>query len=94
MVEEALANDEILDRPAPRVLLVDLAESYVGLRAQFWIPDPERAESLRIRSEYVQAVKERFDEEGIEMPYPYRQLTGAVGTWDAPEPGSAPSGID
>ena len=94
MVEEALAHDEIIDRPAPRVLLVELADSYVGLRAQFWIAEPERAEFLRIRSAYVQAVKERFDAEGIEMPYPYRQLTGTVGTWDAPEPDSPPPGIE
>lgn len=37
---------------------------------------------MRIRSEYVQAVKEAFDDAGIEMPYPYRQLTGEVTTWD------------
>lgn len=31
-----------------------------------------------VRSEGVQAVKERFDEEGIDMPYVYRQLTGEI----------------
>jgi len=94
LVETALEHPEIVDRPAPRVLLVDLADSYVGIRSQFWIADPARAEFLRIRSEYVQAVKERFDAAGIEMPYPYRQLTGSVGTWETEPSEDATSGIE
>ena len=83
MLEEATAHAEILDRPAAKVQVAELADSFVRLEAYFWIAEPARAEVLRIRSEYVQAVKERFDAEGIEMPYPYRELTGRVGTWDA-----------
>ena len=79
LIEEAAENEDILDRPGAQARLIELANSYVGLRSQFWIADPARADFLRIRSEYAQTVKERFDEEGIEMPYPYRQLTGSVG---------------
>ena len=94
LVDVARRHGEILDRPAARVMLVELGESAVGLRAQFWIADPARAEVLRIRSEYVQAVKECFDAEGIEMPYPYRELTGRVGTWEAAPPAETPPGIE
>jgi small-conductance mechanosensitive channel len=80
LVEEAGRNPNILDRPRPTVVISELAESYVGLTARFWIDQPQRTDFLRIRTTYVQAVKERFDAEGIEMPYPYRQLTGTVGT--------------
>ncbi|MFB6354255.1 MAG: mechanosensitive ion channel family protein [Halobacteriales archaeon] len=83
MLEAARDQDDILDRPAPTVHLVELADSYVGLEAFFWIADPARAEMVRIRSEYVQTVKERFEAADIEMPYPYRELTGSVGTWEA-----------
>jgi small-conductance mechanosensitive channel len=33
---------------------------------------------VRVRSEYVQSVKEAFDDAGIDMPYVHRQLTGEV----------------
>ena len=31
---------------------------------------------MRTRGEYVTAVKERFDEEGIDIPYPNRTIGG------------------
>lgn len=43
-----------------------------------------RAEVQRIRSEYTQTVKEAFDAADIEIPYPFRQLTGGVTNWEAP----------
>ncbi|MFB6154505.1 MAG: mechanosensitive ion channel family protein [Haloferacaceae archaeon] len=80
LVEEAENHPGILDRPLATVVVSELADSYVSLTVRFWIDQPQRTDFLSIRSEYVQAVKERFDAEGIEMPYPYRQLTGTVGT--------------
>ena len=87
LIEEALSSEDIQDRPAPKARLIELADSSVGLRSFFWITDPARTEVLRIRSEYVKAVKERFDDEGIEMPYPYRELVGSVGTYESPVAG-------
>ncbi|MDS0297280.1 mechanosensitive ion channel family protein [Halogeometricum sp. S1BR25-6] len=80
IVEEAETNPDILDDPAPDVRVTELADSYVGLQSRFWISDPGRSDFVRIRSDFVQAVKERLDAETIDMPYPYRQLTGAVET--------------
>jgi small-conductance mechanosensitive channel len=81
MLGEAGAHEEILDRPAAKVEIQSLEDSYIAVTVFFWIADPARAEVMRIRSEYIQAVTERFDEADIEMPYPYRELTGSVGTW-------------
>jgi small-conductance mechanosensitive channel len=78
IVEEARENDEILDEPAPSVRVTELADSYVGIQSRFWIEDPARADFVRIKSDYVQAVKERCDAEAIEMPYPYRELAGGI----------------
>jgi len=78
LLEEAEANGEILDDPAPSVRVTELGDSAVGLQSRFWIDEPGRGDFVRVRSEYVQAVKERFDEEGIDMPYVHRQLTGEV----------------
>ncbi|GAB3680821.1 mechanosensitive ion channel [Salinarchaeum chitinilyticum] len=78
VVEEAEAHDGILDDPAPSVRLTELGDSYVGLQSRIWIENPSRSDFVGIRGEYVQSVKERFDEEGIDIPYPHRTLTGGV----------------
>jgi small-conductance mechanosensitive channel len=78
IVEKAEAHDEILDDPGVSVRLVELGDSAVGLQSRWWISDPDRGDFVRVRSEYVTAVKEAFDEAGIDMPYVHRQLTGSV----------------
>ncbi|MFB6117801.1 mechanosensitive ion channel family protein [Halosegnis sp.] len=83
IIDEAGRHDEILDDPPATVRLTELADSYVGLKSRVWIDEPDRSDFVRVRSEYVQAVKERCDAEEIEMPYPYQQLTGTVTVADA-----------
>ncbi|QGN06435.1 mechanosensitive ion channel family protein [Halorhabdus sp. CBA1104] len=78
IVEEAQAHDEILDDPAPSVRLVELGDSSVGLQSRIWISDPSRGDFVQTRGEYVQAVKERFDEAGIDIPYPNRTIGGEL----------------
>ena len=78
IVEEAETHDEILDDPAPSVRVTELADSYVGLQSRIWIANPSRADFVRTRAEYVQTVKERFDAEGIDIPYPQRELGGGL----------------
>ena len=77
-IEEAEAHDGIMDDPKPSVRLTELGGSSVGLQSRFWIAEPSRAEVVTTRGEYVTAVKERFDEEGIDLPYPHRTLTGGI----------------
>jgi small-conductance mechanosensitive channel len=67
-----------MDDPAPSVRLVELGDSSVGLQSRIWIDDPSRADFVRTRGEYVTAVKERFDEEGIDIPYPNRTIGGGL----------------
>jgi small-conductance mechanosensitive channel len=78
ILEEAGQQVDILDDPAPAVRVTELADSYVGLQTRFWIDDPSRADFVQVRSDFVQAVKERLDAEAIEMPYPYRTLEGGI----------------
>ncbi|GAB3039142.1 mechanosensitive ion channel family protein [Natronobiforma cellulositropha] len=81
IVAEAERHPEIMDDPAPSVRLTELGDSDVGLQSRIWIADPSRADFVRIRGEYVTSVKERFDEEGIDIPYPVRTLEGTVHTY-------------
>ncbi|WP_144921001.1 mechanosensitive ion channel family protein [Halorubrum salsamenti] len=76
IVEEAEKSDAILDDPAPSVRLTELADSYVGLQSRIWIEDPSRADFVKARADYVKAVKQRFDEEGISIPFPQRTVSG------------------
>jgi small-conductance mechanosensitive channel len=78
ILEEAEKHDEILDDPAPGVRLMELGDSSVGLQSRIWIDDPSRSDYLKIRGDYVQAVKERFDEEDITIPYPNRTIGGGL----------------
>lgn len=78
IVEEANDHPDILADPGPSVRLTELGDSDVGLQSRFWIGDPGRADFVRIRGEYVTSVKQRFDQEGIDIPYPVRTLEGGL----------------
>ncbi|WP_435076709.1 mechanosensitive ion channel family protein [Halococcus sp. AFM35] len=78
IVEEAATIDGLKGDPEPDVILTELADSYVGLTARAYIDDPSRGKYVHTLSAWVQAVKERFDREGIDMPYPYTELTGGI----------------
>ncbi|GAB6878586.1 hypothetical protein JCM17823_08600 [Halorubrum gandharaense] len=84
IIEEAQKHDGIMRDPAPSVRLNELADSYVGLQSRVWIENPSRADFVKIRAEYVQNVKERFDEEGITIPFPQRTVAGRDG-WEEPQ---------
>ena len=78
IIEEAEKHDGIMEDPAPSVRTTELADSYVGLQSRIWIEDPSRADFVKTRSEYVENVKNRFDDEGIEIPFPQRDLSGVI----------------
>ncbi|MEF8785018.1 MAG: mechanosensitive ion channel family protein [Haloarculaceae archaeon] len=78
IIEEAEKHDEILDDPAPSVRLIELGDSSVGLQSRIWIAQPSRADFVKTRAEYVKAVKERFDAEDINIPYPNRTIGGGL----------------
>ena len=78
IIEEAEKHDGILDDPAPSVRLTELGDSSVGLQSRIWISDPSRADYVKTRGEYVEAVKRRFDEEDINIPYPNRTIGGGL----------------
>ncbi|QIO23433.1 mechanosensitive ion channel family protein [Haloarcula sp. JP-L23] len=78
ILEEAENHEGILEDPGPSVRLVELGDSSVGLQSRIWIDNPSRSDFVKTRGEYVQAVKERFDEEGIDIPYPNRTIGGGL----------------
>jgi small conductance mechanosensitive channel len=78
ILEEARDHPGILDEPEPSVRLTELADSYVGLQSRFWISNPSRADFVKVQGEYVTRVKQRFDDAGINIPYPQRDIHGGI----------------
>ncbi len=58
--------------PQVEVRLTSFDDSSVTLRAYVWTNDPFNA--LRMHSEINKEIKRRFDEEGVEIPFPYRTV--------------------
>lgn len=61
------ADDRILTEPAPQVLVSDLADSSVNLVLRAWV---DRANYGAVLSDLKRCIKEAFDENGIEIPFP------------------------
>lgn len=56
--------------PAVTVRVIQLADSSVQLRASVWAKDPSTGFALKC--DLLKSIKERFEREGIEIPFPHR----------------------
>lgn len=74
MLEAIYSIDNILKDPTPDVLLLELAESSVNIRARWWIKPPRRIDDLISRDNVISAIKRKLSENGIDLPYPTRQI--------------------
>lgn len=82
MQEEALKHPLHLDNRTPEqveegadeipVRVLSFGESSVNLRAWVWAAN--QADGFTMQCELLESIKERFDAEGIEIPFPYRTL--------------------
>ncbi len=72
-IQAALSADWILSNPAPKVVVRDFAESSVDLQLRVWIKDARRR--MDTISYITDTVKTLFDENGIEIPFPKRDIT-------------------
>ena len=77
LAERAVTGlDESLETPEPSVVRTAFGDSAVSLRVRFWIDEPSASLATRSRSNAIDAVKAAFDDAGIKIPYPQRELTG------------------
>lgn len=75
LILEAVGQlDEVLEEPPPEVLVYEFAESSVNLRVFWWTAPPNRLHMLRTRDRVLRAIKSRLTENGIDLPFPTRQL--------------------
>lgn len=68
----ALELDWVMRDPAPKVVVKSFGDSAVNLEARVWISEPRKR--IDTISHITDRVKEAFEEAGIEIPYPKRDI--------------------
>jgi small-conductance mechanosensitive channel len=68
----ALELDWVMREPPPKVVVKSFGDSAVNLEARVWISEPRRR--IDTVSHMTDRVKEVFQNEGIEIPYPKRDV--------------------
>ncbi|NGM69652.1 mechanosensitive ion channel family protein [Natronolimnobius sp. AArcel1] len=72
--------EDPLSAPGAQVITKEFGDSAVVLGVRFWIDSPNARQYTESRTAAINAIKEAFDEEGIKIPYPQRELTGRTET--------------
>lgn len=72
LMEEVLNQGRILKYPAPKILMQNFGESSVDFRLLFWVESMDIY--IDVRNEVMQAIFETFHVNGIEIPFPKRDL--------------------
>lgn len=73
--EVAETNCNCLDNPAPLVLFDGFGDSALEFKWGLWF---EKNKFVDLRNSALTQLKKRFDEEGIEIPFPHRTLTASA----------------
>ena len=71
-IEELIAaEDRILDEPAPTIAVSELADSSVNFVVRPWVAT---SDYWGVHFDLTEAIKKRFDEEGISIPFPQQDV--------------------
>jgi len=93
-VEAAAGVDRVLAEPKPVCRLIGFGDSSVDFELRVWIRDPQ-AGVVNVRSEIYLALWDAFRAEGIEIPFPQRDLHlqegSQINVTLAPTPGAKPA---
>ena len=73
LVECTLACNRVLKDPKPGIWLKEFGDNSVNFEIQAWIMDPEEGVG-NVRSAVLKAIWWKFKEEGIEIPFPQRDV--------------------
>jgi small-conductance mechanosensitive channel len=73
MREAAARPRRILSSPPPNVLILSFSETAIELEVRFWISDAQNGVH-NVKSEVLYEVWRLFRQEGIQIPYPKRDL--------------------
>ncbi|MEM9016704.1 MAG: hypothetical protein AAGC68_06795 [Verrucomicrobiota bacterium] len=79
--ECATSSKRVVEHPAPRCNLTGFGDSSVDFELRFWIEDPRNGVGV-VRSEVLLAVWDAFHENGIEFPFPQRDVNLRIADQD------------
>ena len=81
MVDVAVATPRVLQDPGPGALITGFADSGINLELGVWIDDPDQGQAA-LRSELYDGIWRAFRRDGIEIPFPQREIrvSGTVKT--------------
>jgi small-conductance mechanosensitive channel len=87
MQEEAMNHPSLIDNRTPEEIQYDepvvlmrvmaLSDYSIELRATCWSSD--FVDGFMMRTDLIKSIKQRFDREGIEIPFPHRTIVNKVG---------------
>ena len=83
------------EAPTPQVVSKRFGDSAILLGVRFWIDTPSARRYNRARTQAIGAIKERYDEAGITIPYPQRTVGRRSGASEEPAaaaPEASPGG--
>jgi small-conductance mechanosensitive channel len=83
VAEDAVASlegERLLSVPSPQVVVKRFDDSAVTLGVRGWIDNPSARRRWRARTAVVGAVKAAFDDAGVKIPFPQRELAGRAET--------------
>ncbi|ESP87134.1 mechanosensitive ion channel family protein [Candidatus Halobonum tyrrellensis] len=81
LAEGAMAgHDAVLEQPEPEVVLSEFGDSAVVLRLRYYIDTPSARKMWKARTDVITDVKRAFDEAGVKIPFPQRELSGRAET--------------
>ncbi|ELZ94293.1 mechanosensitive ion channel protein MscS [Haloferax mucosum ATCC BAA-1512] len=75
VAETALSGLTFVEEvPKPQVMPTTFGDSAIGLQLRFWITNPSAPRRAQAKAEVLRSVKTAFDDAGIKIPYPQREL--------------------
>lgn len=81
VAKEAMTDlDDVLSVPRPQVVLKEMADSAVVLDLRVWIDKPSSRRRWRAQTAVIREVKAAFEEDGIKIPFPQREVSGRAET--------------
>lgn len=72
LLQVAADNPLVLDEPAPQVILQNFGDSAINLQFSVWT---RREHYGSMRDQLQETIKETFDREGVEIPFPQMALS-------------------
>jgi len=77
LLELTAKNPLCLQEPEPIIIFKEFGSSSIDLTLAVWA---QRSDFLKLRNSLQEEIKERFDQEGIEIPFPHMSLYAGEAT--------------